>query len=89
MRENTGSVKTDLHISLTLEPGGIVTTGPDESTGTMTLYAYARLDFTGIIPEMAGTLSEITQEQIAGALAGAMVDLLGEEIVEGGCHVQG
>lgn len=90
MRESIGNTKTDLHIELTVKPGGIAVTGPDENTGTLTLYVSARLDLIGNITEIAGTLLEITQEQLAGALTGAMVDLLGEEIMEGGVnYVQG
>ncbi|MDU0458523.1 MAG: hypothetical protein RW306_07270 [Geobacteraceae bacterium] len=56
--------------------------------GIIRINAALNLSFTGNIQRMVAGLQDFNQERVTGAIAGALVELLGEGITKGGCHVQ-
>jgi len=85
---NNKSGIEDVHVSLKFNKPDHELDDQEQGRGTIRMTAALGLSFTGDIQSMAGGLQNITQELITGAITGALVELLGDGIMIGGCHVQ-
>lgn len=61
---------------------------PETGRGKIGFCLALSFTFTGSVQEMAAALVNIPKDKISGEISGALVSLLGEGILKGGCHVQ-
>ncbi len=78
----------NVDVSLKLDTPEHFVDEQEPGRGIIRINAVLNFTLTGDLQRMVAGLLDIEEERINGAIAGALVELMGEGITKGGCHVQ-